>query len=76
MSLMDALENPEGLKKKRAEQRREMWAAIKAESPDIAEFIEQVTKKFGKPAQVVYKCRGRVFDSSNLDSLTQKERKK
>lgn len=67
MSLMDSLENPEVAKKKRGEKRREMWDTIKRQSPEHAEFIEQVTAKFGRPEQVIYESGGVVWDSKRLD---------
>ena len=63
MSLREALENPGEVKRRIEQHKRDMWGAIKAENPDIASFVEEVTGKFGKPERVIYEARGRVLDS-------------
>lgn len=52
--LKDALENPEKVLERQLSDKRKLWDRIRSESPDVAEFIMDVSTKFGKPSHVDY----------------------
>lgn len=65
MSLKEAFENPEAIHQRKLDHRKAMWGRLQAECPDIAEFIAEATKVFGKPEQVLVT----LPDGTTLDSL-------
>lgn len=58
----------DSLRQRRIEARRALWSRIKAEAPDNADFIEFMTKRYGKPEQVIVTLpTGEVLDSHRYD---------
>jgi hypothetical protein len=65
MSLKEAFENPEAIHQRKLDHRKAMWSRMQAECPDVADFIGEVTTRFGKPEQVLVTLQ----DGTTLDSL-------
>lgn len=66
----DPIALSEALQAKAKQQRREAWARIKSEAPDVAEFLTEVSRVFGKPKSVYVEINGEVImGSKKLNDL-------
>lgn len=53
-----------------ADEKRKQWEAIKAEAPDVAGFVVDVSRVFGKPAALrVELPSGMVVESGRFDPV-------
>lgn len=64
---MDAIAKIEALRAKAAKHRQDTWSRIKADSPDVAQFLTEINRTFGKPEAVRVVIRGEVvLDKGDL----------
>jgi|APLak6261661892_1056031.scaffolds.fasta_scaffold10809_2 hypothetical protein len=51
-----------------SEEKRKQWELIKAEAPDVAEFLANLSEQFGKPEAILVELKsGKVIESGEFD---------